>query len=267
MKLKPSTGLLDNDLKRIITIIILVPVIFSCSTPLQDLTYMNQIETGKNFEKNNFPDSYRIRPNDQLFIQVISDDPMNVAFLNLISTEGLSYASNSMELVTYLVDEGGIISYPQLGKLHVAGFTVNEIRDSLQRRVDGYVGNTSVFVKHVNRTLTILGEVGRPGQQPMAKNQLTIFEAIGSAGDITDFGNRKNVKLIRETNEGTFVASVDLTNPDIIYSPHYYILPHDVIYVEPAREVFGAKTMPYTTPFSLVATVISTALLVLNILK
>lgn len=257
----------SHRLKGFTALLLLCLVITSCTTPLGDIIYMNRVEAGKNYDKANFPDSYRIRPNDQLFIQVISNDPANVAFINLISTEGLAYTSNSIELVTYLVDEEGLISYPQLGKLHVAGFTVNEIRDSLQHRVDGYVGNTSVFVKHVNRTLTVLGEVNRPGQQPMAKNQLTIFEALGTAGDITDFGNRKKVKLFRENNNGTFVAEVDLTDPAIMFSPYYYILPHDVLYIEPVRKVYGAKTMPYTTPFSLVATVISTALLVLNILK
>lgn len=228
---------------------------------------MHNVQTGKNYNKNNFPDVYRIRPNDQLFIQVISDDPMNVAFLNLISAERMSISSGNMELVTYLVDEEGKIAYPQLGEIKVAGLMVSEIRDLLQKEVNRYLDNASVFVKHVNRTLTVLGEVQRPGQQPMAKNQLTIFEALGSAGDITDYGNRKNVKLIRETNQGTFVAEVNLTNPDIVYSPHYYILPHDVLYVEPEKKVYGAKTMPYTTPISTLLSVISTILLVISITK
>ncbi len=239
----------------------------SCSTPLQELTYMYNVETGKTYRKDNFPDIYRIRPNDQLFIQVISDDPMNVAFLNLISPDRVSFSGSNMELVTYLVDENGNISYPQLGEIHVADLTLSEIRDILQKKVDTYIENASVFVKHVNRMLTVLGEVKNPGQQTMVKNQLTIFEALGSAGDITDFGNRKNVKLIRETNNGTYVASINLTSPDLIYSPYYYILPHDVLYVEPSSKVYGAKTMPFTTPFSLAASTISMILLVLNFLK
>ena len=258
---------LGHGAGRYTTFLLLSVIIVSCSTPLQELTYMYNVETGRNYEKDNFPDSYRIRPNDQLFIQVISDDPANVAFLNLVSPQRGNYSGGNVELITYLVDEKGTISYPQLGEISVAGHTVNEIRDTLQKEVDKYLDNASVFVKHVNRTLTVLGEVSRPGQQSMVKNQLTIFEALGSAGDITDFGNRKNVKLVRENNEGTFVAEVDLTSPEIMYSPYYYILPHDVLYVEPADKVYGAKTMPFTTPLSIVVSVISTVLLIFNVVK
>ena len=239
----------------------------SCTTPLHEVTYMYNVETGRNYSKENFPDVYRICPNDQLFIQVISDDPSNVAFLNLISAERTSMSSNNTELITYLVDENGKISYPQLGEIHVAGLTLGEIRDILQEKVNRYLDNTSVFVKHVNRTLTVLGEVRNPGQQSMEKNRLTIFEALGTAGDLTDWGNRKTVKLIRETNQGTFVAMVDLTSPEIMYSPYYYIMPHDVLYVEPQRKVFGAKTAPFNTPFSLASTVITTVILILNLIK
>jgi len=189
-----------------------------------------------------------------------------VSFLNLISPERSSVGGN-IELVTYLVDEEGKISYPQLGELKVGDLNVSEIRDILQTKVDNYLENASVFVKHVNRTLTVLGEVNNPGQQSMVKNRLTIFEALGTAGDINDYGNRMDVKLFRENNTGTFVASVDLTDPNIMFSPYYYILPHDVLYVEPAKKVFGAKTMPFTTPLSMVLSVVSTVLLIISISK
>ncbi len=250
------------------TVVICVCVcLFSCSTPMQDLVYMNQIQTGKTYEKASFPDVYKIRTNDQLFIQVISEDPLNVAFLNIVSTERMSYSAGNTELITYLVDDAGNIAFPQLGEIGVAGLTVSDIRHKLQLQVDKYIENTSVIVKHVNRTLTVIGEVKRPGQQAMVKNQLTIFEALGAAGDVTDFGNRKNIKLVRETNDGTFVAAIDLTDPLIVYSPYYYVLPHDVLYIEPAKKVYGAKTMPFTTPFSMVLSVISTVLLIISISK
>ena len=254
-------------IKKYYFLLLVLILASSCSTPLQELTYMYNIETGKTYSRNYFPDVYKIRPNDQLFIQVISDDPVNVAFLNLISADRVSYSANNVELITYLVDEEGKIAYPQLGEIVVAGLTVSEVRDVLQEKVDNYLDNASVFVKHVNRTLTVLGEVKSPGQQSMVKSQLTIFEALGAAGDINDYGSRKTVKLVRETNEGTFVATVDLTNPDIMYSPYYYILPHDVLYIEPAKKVYGAKTLPFNTPFSMAVSTVSIVLLILNYLK
>jgi polysaccharide biosynthesis/export protein len=242
-------------------------IIASCSTPLSKVTYLNGIEPGLTYIAGPVPEEYRIRPNDQLFIQVISDDPLNAAFLNLIDTQrgSIGNASTSMELITYLVDVEGKISYPQLGDIVVADKTVSEVRDIIQSKVDSYLESASVFVKLVNRNITVLGEVKAPGQKLMVKNQLTIFEALGTAGDITDYGNRLNVKLIRELPDGKHVAELNLTDPNIIYSPYYYILPHDIVYVEHSTKVYGAKNLPYSAPISITASVISIGLLILNL--
>lgn len=241
----------------------------SCSTPLQELIYLNEIETDKTYPSGPLPEEYRIRSNDQLFIQVISDDPLNAAFLNLIDTQrgSLGATSNSMELITYLVDDEGKISYPQLGDIEVKDKTVSEVRDIIQRKVDQYLESASVFVKLVNRNITVLGEVRSPGQKLMVKNQLTIFEALGTAGDITDYGNRQSVKLIRELPDGKHVTELDLTDPQVIYSPYYYVLPHDIVYVEHSTKVYGAKNLSYAAPIGIVSSVISIGLLVLNLFK
>lgn len=248
---------------------IIMLLISACSTPLNKLTYINGIPTGETFESGPVPEEYRIRPNDLLFIQVISDNPQNAAFLNIISTESSrgSYGSsvNSLELITYLVNSAGEISYPQLGIIQVEGSTVSEIQDIIQQKVDSYLESASVFVKLVNRNITVLGEVNQPGQKLMVKNRLTIFEALGAAGDVSDYGNRQTVKLIRELPEGKHIEELDLTNPDIIFSPYYYVLPHDIIYVEHSTRVYGAKNLAYTAPISITASIISIGLLILNL--
>ncbi len=241
----------------------------SCSTPLQEVTYMNGIETGMIYPQGPVPGEYRIKPNDQLFIQVISDNPANAAFLNLTNTQStygsMGSSSGSLELITYLVDEHGDISYPQLGNISVGGLTTAEIRTILQEKVNNYLESASVFVKLVNRNITVLGEVRNPGQKLMVKNQLTIFEALGTAGDISDYGNMKNVKLIREYAEGKHVAELDLTSPAIVSSPYYYILPHDIIYVEHRTKIYGAKNLAYAAPLSITASVVSIGLLIMNL--
>lgn len=241
----------------------------SCSTPLKELIYMNEIETGKTYENAPLPEEYRIRPNDQLFIQVISDDPLNAAFLNIINTQGsigsMGNSMNQMELITYLVDEEGKIVYPKLGEITVEGLTTIEVSNTIQSEVDRYLEGASVFVKLVNRTITILGEVKNPGQKLMVKNQLTIFEALGEANDITDWGNRRNVKLIRELPQGKHVVELNLTDPELINSPYYYILPHDVIYVEHNTKVYGAKNLPYTAPLGITASILSIVLLIVTL--
>ncbi len=246
-------------------------IVVSCSTPLHEVTYLNGIQTEKTYMNGPTPEEYKIKQNDQLFIQVISDDPLNAAFLNLINTQGntgnLGNSANSLELITFLVDENGNISYPQLGEIKVEGLTTAEVRDIIQKKVNVYLESASVFVKLVNRNITVLGEVRNPGQKLMLKNQLTIFEALGSAGDITDYGNRQTVKLIRELPEGKHVAEINLTDPALLTSPYYYVLPHDIVYVEHSTKIYGAKNMPYAAPLSITASVISIGLLILNLFK
>ncbi len=254
---------------KTILLFFIVILAVSCSTPLNELIYLNGIEPGVTYTSGPVPEEYRIRSNDQLFIQVISDDPLNAAFLNLTNTQGsfgsMGSSANSLELITYLVDEEGYISYPQLGNILVEDKTVSEVRDIIQEKVDNYLESASVFVKLVNRNITVLGEVKQPGQKLMVKNQLTIFEALGTAGDITDYGNRQTVKLIRQLPDGKHIAQLNLTDPNIIYSPYYYILPHDIVYVEHSTKVYGAKNMPYSAPLSITASIISIGLLIINL--
>ncbi len=255
--------------KSLFMLFTVVLLISACSTPLNKLTYLNGIPTGETLSSGPLPEEYSIRPNDLLFIQVISDNPQNAAFLNIINTERSSgtYGSsiNSLELITYLVDSSGEISYPQLGVIKVEGKTVSEIQEIIQQKVDGYLESASVFVKLVNRNITVLGEVNQPGQKLMVKNRLTIFEALGTAGDVSDYGNRQNIKLIRELPEGKHIEELDLTDPNIIFSPYYYVLPHDIIYVEHSTRVYGAKNLAYTAPISITASIISIGLLILNL--
>jgi polysaccharide biosynthesis/export protein len=259
------------EFKNVIVFLVIALSGFSCSTPLNELIYLNNIEPGVTYPNGPAPEEYRIRPNDQLFIQVISDDPLNAAFLNLTNTQGNigSYgnSANGLELVTYLVDEDGKFSYPQLGEIEVEGKTVKEVQDIIQKGVDNFLESASVFVKLVNRNVTILGEVKQPGQKLMVKNQLTIFEALGAAGDITDYGNRQNVKLIREFPDGKHIVSLDLTDPQVIFSPYYYVLPHDIVYVEHSTKVYGAKNLSYSAPLSITASIVSIGLLILNLFR
>lgn len=261
-----------NYFNRIFNAFILLIILFATSckstTPLEEITYMHGISTDRTYLDGPVPDSYKIRPNDQLYINVISDDPLNSAFLNLTGVQSSSSSSSQgrMELITYLVDNEGHISYPQLGEIHVSDLMLGEVQVIIQAGVDKYLQSASVVVKLVNRNITVLGEVQTPGQKLMVKNQLTIFEAIGTAGDLTDWGNRQNVKVIRELPEGKHIAELDLTTPDVLQSPYYYILPHDIVYVEHRDKVYGKKTTSYGQRLSIGLGVISVALLVLNLL-
>jgi polysaccharide biosynthesis/export protein len=252
---------------RTLPFLIIMLLVASCSTPLREVTYMYGIDTGQLYEHAPIPDDYRIRANDLLYIRIIGVDPANVAFLNLIGAQTTAVGGGNLELITYLVDEAGDITYPFLGKINVENKTLTEIQAILQEQVDNYLQNSSVFVKLVGRTIVVLGEVGSPGQHMMTKSRISIFETIAVAGDVSDYGNKKNVKLIRELPEGKLVVELDLTDPALIHSPYYYILPHDIIYVENRTRIFGAKGMAFTAPITITASVISLGLLIVNILR
>jgi len=236
----------------------------SCSRKLDQTTYMYGIRDSL-YPNGPVPDEYKIEVNDQLYIQVISDDPQNAVFLNLIQPDRANISGNNTELITYLVDENGDIYFLLMGKIHVAGLTVEELRRLLQGKVDNYLANAAVFVKLVGRNITVLGEVDHPGQHTMIKNRLSIFEAIGTAGDVTDWGNYGDVMLIREMPEGKLITHIDLLNPDLVNSPYYYILPNDVLYVKLDKKVRGEKNLAPFSGVFLALSIISTALLIANL--
>ena len=238
----------------------------SCTTSKRKLTYAHKIEAGQIYPNTLSTDAYLIKPDDHLYIVVLGDDPMNTAFLNLTTAVSGSAGSN-LELITYTVDEHGYISFPQLGEIDVGGKTVLEIQEELQERIRVYIENTSVYVKLVDRTITIIGEVRGPGIQTIFKNQLTIFEALATAGDLTDWGNRRDVKIFRNADSGTEVVSIDLTDPELISSEYYYIYPNDVIYVQPESRVFGFKTLSYTSIFTMMLSVVTTAILIITFIE
>jgi len=255
-----------NGLRFLLLTAVLLLAFTSCSTSKKKLTYTYKIETDRVYPNSMSVDAYLIQPNDQLYIVIMGDDPLNTAFLNLTTAVAGSAGSN-LELITYIVDENGYISFPQLGALYVEGKTVLEIQDDMQQRIQAYIENTSVFVKLVDRTITVIGEVNSPGVQVMFKNQLTIFEALATAGDLNDWGNRRDVKLFRKSEAGTEVVSIDLTDPELLSSDYYYIYPNDVVYVEPRSKVFGFKTLDYTTFYTIFLSLVTTAILVITFIE
>ncbi|MEJ2004698.1 MAG: polysaccharide export protein [Cyclobacteriaceae bacterium] len=228
----------------------------SCTTPLKNITYLYDLGKADSTLETVSPEIYTIHPNDNLYISIISDNPDAASFLNLSQPDRNYTSESSLELITYIVDDDGDIVLPYLGKQHVGGKTTNQVRDDLQKQIDDIMENASVFVKLVNRTITVLGEVNRPGQYRVNKNSMTIFEALGTAGDLSDFGNRKDVRVIRGEGDERYVATLNLTSSDITDSKYFYVLPNDIIYVQPKNRIYGAKTLPFATLFTAISTAV-----------
>ena len=236
--------------------VLLILLVASCTTPLKNITYLYNLGKADSTLQTASPDIYTIQPNDNLYISIISDNPDAASFLNLSQPDRNYTSESSLELITYIVDDHGNIVLPYLGKQHVGEKTTNQVRDDLQKQIDNIMENASVFVKLVNRTVTVLGEVNRPGQYRINKNSMTIFEALGTAGDLSDFGNRKGVRVIRGEGNEREVVTLNLTNSNITHSKYFYILPNDIIYVQPKNRIYGAKTLPFATLFTAISTAV-----------
>jgi len=186
--------------------------------------------------------AYTIYPYDQLMIRVNAFEGSTEQFLNREfdnsnngSGQQQTYDPASLYFSTYTVDEKGYVNLPVVEKIQVKGLTVAEIKEKLDEAYKPYLKFASTSVKLANSRITVMGEVNRPGVHYLYNDQNTILDAISMAGDFTDFGNRKKVKIIRKTEEGLETIYLNMNRSEFLYSPYYYIHPYDVIYVEPTK--------------------------------
>lgn len=179
---------------------------------------------------------YRLQPGDVLNIRVQSVQPALNDLFSVTSGQNIQSGDPGNIFASgYSVDDTGSIDLPTVGRLKVAGLTVEETQQLIQKGVARFMREANVLVKLTSFKLTILGEVRTPGRYFVYNSQATVLEALGLAGDIGEFGNRTNIKLIRQTPKGSEVVLLDLTDPNLLRSKYYYLLPNDALYVEPLK--------------------------------
>ncbi|MCX2739947.1 polysaccharide biosynthesis/export family protein [Pontibacter anaerobius] len=133
----------------------------------------------------------------------------------------------------YLVDKNGYIEFPVLGKLKVGGLTKQEASDMIEEELNDYLKEPTTTIRYLNFRVSVIGEVNRPSTFTIPTEKITILEALGMAGDMTAFGKRENVLVIREEGGIRTMARVNLNNKDVLNSPYFYLQQSDVVYVEP----------------------------------
>ena len=181
-----------------------------------------------------------IQANDLLGIYVESETPAATIPFNqetnkIAVADGVVMNPGASAVSGYLVNNDGDIVFPVLGKMHVLGLTHAELAKEIEERLvsEGHIIDASVTVKLMNFKVSVLGDVARPGQIVATGERLTIFEALSMVGDLTIYGQRHNVTVIREENGQRTIGEIDLTSKDIFASPYYYLHQNDVVYVEP----------------------------------
>ena len=182
-----------------------------------------------------------IQPQDQLSIIVSSLDPKLSSQFNLsLSTylTGTEMSSSSTRRITgYVVDNDGFIDFPALGRLRAAGLNRWELQEKISDELaeKGLLKDAIVTVEFLNFKISVLGEVSSPGSYTVIGDKITIFQALAQARDLTIYGQRNNVRVIREQNGQRQIYSLDLTDSDIFLSPAYYLQQNDVVYVTPSK--------------------------------
>ena len=219
----------------------------------------------------------RIKPLDRLTVTINSKDPELAAPFNAASSynslNGLSsYSSSSngnLQILT--VDKEGKIQLPIIGEIDCDGLTRNELAKKIENtiRENGMVHDPIVIIQFADVKFSVLGEVARPGQFSITKDRNSLFDALALAGDLTIYGQRENVALIREENGMRTVHYFDLKNPDILTSPYFYLQQDDVVYVTPNKYKAQAGEINQNRSFyiSLVSVAVSVATLLVTITR
>ncbi len=247
----------------------------SCSAPKNVAYIKNSDEV--DLSQSAYLYDARIMPKDVLTITVNTVNPDAAAPFNLSVPTAFNNQTRSTYsqpiLQTYLVDNNGVIEFPVLGTLKVGGLTKSECEKLIHDKILPYLNakeNPVVTVRMANYKISVLGEVNRPGMFTVSNEKINIFEALAQAGDLTIYGVRDNVKLIRENAKGRKeIHTVVLNDASLINSPYYYLQQNDILYVEPNKVKARNSTVGQTTTlwFSATSILISMASLLYNILK
>lgn len=269
--------------------LLLSAICCSCGNTRQ-ITYMQgKFDTAKLSEIK--VDPPKIRKGDLLSIIVYSDNPAATALFNqsLISVNnsagggassgnsggsggGTGSSSGVMTAGSpttpgYLVDEKGDIQFQGLGLLHVEGLTRDQLKDTLDSRLKEYLKNPYYTIRFMNYRFTMLGEVSHPGIFSIPGEHVSLLEAVGLAGDLTFYGRRDNVLVIRENDGKREFARLDLTKPEIMASPYFYLQQNDVIYVEANRKKVAASDQSTARNVTIAATIVSTIAIIYSIFR
>lgn len=216
------------------------------------MVYYQNID-GMNISQSNASYEVKIQPDDVLLIIVSAEDPEIAIPFNLttvaVSSSGRpDIATGQLTTQTYLVDKNGYIEFPVLGKVQVGGLTRTEVLQLLKDKIGVYIKKPIINLRITNFKVSLQGEVNMPGTYTVASERLTLIEALSMAKDLTIYGKRNSILVIRESNGVKSFNRIDITKADFINSPFYYLAQNDVVYVEPnATRINSSVVGPNTS--------------------
>ncbi|WKN33753.1 polysaccharide biosynthesis/export family protein [Porifericola rhodea] len=248
------------------TIFLLLLVVASC-IPNKKVVYFPDpnFNTEVSTEILNPRQNYRLQPRDVLSVRILTLDQESASYFNIHPENGnLNLNPASFYINGYSINEEGNIILPEVGPIKVSGLTVGEAQSVISKYISEYLNTATVIVKLTSFKITVLGEVNEPGYYYIYNDQANILEGLGLAGDLTQYGNRENITLIRQTDAGSEVVLVDLKDPKVLSSKFYFLQPNDVIYVQPMKAKNTRSNVDTFTILSVLFGAISSTVLLLR---
>ena len=251
-------------------------IFLSGCTSYKKVPYMQDPETVNTYGKEIPLYDAKIMPKDLLSITVNTTDPQAAAPFNLTvqtpqNTNINLNTTSQPTLQQYLVNNQGEIDFPVLGRLKVGGLTKNEAESMIREKLQPYLKETPIVtVRMANYKISVLGEVKSPGTFTVSNEKVNVLEALAMAGDMTVYGVRDNVKLIREDAQGKRqIVMLDLTKSDLVLSPYFYLQQNDILYVTPNKTVAKNSGIGNATTIAISATsiLVSIASLIATLVK
>lgn len=223
----------------------------------EKLTYVHK---GDDFNvKNSFFNERpirKVRPYDELYLKILSIEGKSV--VSLLDAQTGSTMFSGQNLIYYQVNDSGQLNIPFIKDIHIGGLTLSEAKALIEKELSGYLDNPSVIIKFVNTQVTVLGEVNHPGTFPYFKEPINIFQAIGLAGDISQYGNKEEVIIQREENNLITYNTIDLTDKNVAESYFYYLKPGDVIIVPSIKaRYYGKGAISYQSVLTTITTLLA----------
>ena len=210
-----------------------VAFLFTACGSRKKIVYLQDIDKKKS--ENAVIFEPKLQPNDLLSITVSGENPELTVPFNLPEIQSTDPSKSQNNIKTYLIDASGNIYFPVIGKIKLAGLTKNEANKEISKLVSEYFSNPSINISILNYKISVLGEVSKPGTYSISSDRITLLEALGLAGDLTIYGKRENLLIIREENGKKSYNRINLTQSDFINSPFYYLNQNDLVYVEPNK--------------------------------
>ena len=219
-----------------IKLLVLFLILQGC-TPMSKITYLNDSQLGK-WDVSPVPPKHHLKIGDILMVKVISRNEESNNLFNLETNSNnanTALTAANLYLNGFTISQEGTIDIPNVGEVFVLNQTLEEAESTISLKAEEFLINPFVIVKLANFQFTVLGEINAPGNYPVYKEGLTIYDAIAMSGGINDYGNLKKVKIVRSEKNKKQIYNIDLTSSNILTSDFFYLRNNDLIYVQPIK--------------------------------